>query len=403
MTNVLHILSQKPFKTGSGVFFTNCIEELDKKGYNQAAIFAVEKNEEVKFNTKKWVLSYPVYFSSDELPFLVVGMSDVMPYNSTRYIDLNEEMLNQWINSFREAITKAVEDFKPDVIICHHLYLLTALIRNMYPDKKIIGVCHATDIRQLGKHELMKEFILENINKLDCIFAHHEAEKREIVDLFNIEESKVKISYIGYNDKIFYPSKDKTIGDKVHIVFTGKVSKAKGVEELIKAYSNLPFKKDEVVLYIVGDGKGIEYDSIRALAKQSKLPIEFKGILTPYELADLYRKCEVFILPSFYEGMPLVLVEALASGMVAIVSNLRGIKEMLGEKINKSNRILYLKTPRMKDMDIPYEEDLPQFIRSIEENLIEMVNEVKSGKFQRNIDFSNLTWEKLSEKLEEEF
>ena len=101
--------------------------------------------------------------------------------------------------------------------------------------------------------------------------------------------------------------------------------------------------------------------------------------------------------------MPLVLVEALASGMVAIVSNLRGIKEMLGEKINKSNRILYLKTPRMKDMDIPYEEDLPKFIRSIEENLIEMVNEVKLGKFQRNIDFSNLTWEKLSEKLEEEF
>jgi hypothetical protein len=44
---------------------------------------------------------YPVKFESEELPFPVVGMSNVMPYKSTRYMDLTSDMLKAWKKSFK--------------------------------------------------------------------------------------------------------------------------------------------------------------------------------------------------------------------------------------------------------------------------------------------------------------
>lgn len=58
---------------------------------------------------------YPVQFESELLPFPVVGMSDVMPYPSTRYRDLTDEMFAQWYRNIsdislwqQEEVTKAI-------------------------------------------------------------------------------------------------------------------------------------------------------------------------------------------------------------------------------------------------------------------------------------------------------
>ncbi len=52
-----------------------------------------------------------------------------MPYESTRYKDLNIDMINRLKYQFKVNIDKAMNDFKPELIICHHLYLLTAFVR----------------------------------------------------------------------------------------------------------------------------------------------------------------------------------------------------------------------------------------------------------------------------------
>ena len=62
-------------------------------------------------------------------------------------------MTEQFLNSFGKVLKQALDEFKPDLIICHHLYLLTALAREITPDEsaqntnkpRIVGICHGLD------------------------------------------------------------------------------------------------------------------------------------------------------------------------------------------------------------------------------------------------------------------
>ena len=169
---ILSITAQKPNSTGSGVFLTELVKELAAKGHEQAVVAGVYKEDktEVPENTKV----YPVIFKSEELPFPIAGMSDEMPYESTRYCDMTEDMAGQFANAFLTKIRQAVKEFQPDLILSHHLYLLTALVRENFSELPVYGFCHNTDLRQLQKNVLKQEYIKAQIAKLNRIFALHE-------------------------------------------------------------------------------------------------------------------------------------------------------------------------------------------------------------------------------------
>ena len=152
---ILSITAQKPNSTGSGVFLTELVKELAAKGHEQAVVAGVYKEDktEVPENTKV----YPVIFKSEELPFPIAGMSDEMPYESTIYGQMNEEMVEQFKASFASSIRKAAEEFQPDLVICHHLYLVTSIAREVLPGCRVCGFCHNTDLRQMKKIPLERE------------------------------------------------------------------------------------------------------------------------------------------------------------------------------------------------------------------------------------------------------
>jgi hypothetical protein len=106
---------------------------------------------------------------------------------------MNERMTEQLFRAFRKAIMEAVEVFRPDVILCHHLYFLTALVREMYPGIPVYGQCHGSDIRQFLKNPWQHEWILSQIPKLDGIFALHEEQKKQICFLFGIPEENIAV------------------------------------------------------------------------------------------------------------------------------------------------------------------------------------------------------------------
>ena len=54
------------------------------------------------------MLVYPVIFETENLPFPIVGMSDVMPYKSTKYSDMSEDMFLKWEKAFKQNIILAI-------------------------------------------------------------------------------------------------------------------------------------------------------------------------------------------------------------------------------------------------------------------------------------------------------
>lgn len=133
---ILNVTAQKPNSTGSGIFLSELMKEFANKGHTQALVAGVYPEEETPVPDR--VTFYPVYFEQGKLSFPIVGMSDEMPYPSTRYRDMTPKMEAAFKESFLKQLDEAVRDLNPDLILCHHLYLLTAIVREHFPDRKVL-------------------------------------------------------------------------------------------------------------------------------------------------------------------------------------------------------------------------------------------------------------------------
>ena len=113
---ILCISAQNPDSTGSGVYLAETVASLVAAGHQVAVIAGIDKDDAPQLAPGVELL--PVRFRTPELPFPVCGMSDVMPYEATRYRDMTPEMVQAFRSVFGERIRQAVLDFKPDAIIC---------------------------------------------------------------------------------------------------------------------------------------------------------------------------------------------------------------------------------------------------------------------------------------------
>lgn len=391
---ILSIIAQKPMSTGSGIYLTELVRVIAKQGHTQGVVAGVYKEDII--DLPKEAEFYPVYFDSEELPFNIFGMSDEMPYKSTRYCDMTDEMEEKYKKAFLKVIDKAVDEIKPDIILCHHLYLLTSLVREHFPEMKVYGFCHNTDIRQMGKHNLKREFIIENVRKLDRIFAPQKAQADEVVKTYGITADKMTLVGIGYNQSIFNADGRKKDKDVKRLLFTGKITEKKGVMSLLKSLNKLDYPQNELELTLVGGaGNETEFNLIKELAEKCKYKVNFTGKLTPNEVAKRYKASDVFILPSFFDAIPLVVIEALACGMKVVVTNLAGVPEFFAENAPKAN-IRYVKLPTLKNIDEPVKEELPAF----EEELAEKIREGIEDNSEIDVAcVKNLSWENILKKV----
>ena len=122
---ILNISAQKPHSTGSGFYLTETVRCFSAMGHTVGVVAGIYPQDTVCF--PEGVEFFPVYFSTPALPFNIAGMSDEMPYPSTMYRSMTEDMANRFRASFESALKEAVSRFCPDVIICHHLYFLSAI------------------------------------------------------------------------------------------------------------------------------------------------------------------------------------------------------------------------------------------------------------------------------------
>lgn len=412
---ILNVTAQKPDSTGSGVYLAELVKEFEFQGQEQAVIAGVYESDTLPFSER--IRTYPVYFGTKQLPFAIAGMSDEMPYESTVYGQMTEEMLECFEGAFKKKITEAVEEFEPDVIVCHHLYLVTSFVRELYPDKKVVGFCHNTDLRQMKKIPLKREYIREQIQKLDKIFALHEEQKQEIIDVYKVPKERIQVVGVGYNQHLFYAEtqKEKPLrtdspepeAGRIRLIFAGKLSEKKGVLSLLKSLSYLKTmvseenhlqntegkkqqRKEFELVLAGGYGKEEEYAFIKELAAKAAYPVRFLGRLSQKELADEYRKSDIFVLPSFYEGLPMTVIEAMACGNMVVVTDLPGVRPWIEANV-KLAPVVYIPMPKMKNTDEPLPESLPAFERHIAEAVLECSRRSTQGL----PDLSGVSWEMI--------
>ncbi|MDO5718178.1 MAG: glycosyltransferase family 4 protein [Tissierellia bacterium] len=370
---ILHVLAQLPSKTGSGVYFSNIIKGLKNK-YEQACVFGFQ--DDFYYDILNREFQYAVEFNTERMPFNIVGMSDEMPYASTRYCDLTEEMQDIWNINFSQILHRALSEFKPDIIICHHLWMLTSLVIDKAVDKKVIGICHGTDIRQCEKNPELKEKYLKNINKLDHIFALSELQVPEIKRIYSADDEKIIVMGGGFDQNIFYRPEKKEKNDEIKIVYAGKIAEAKGVYEFIEAVKKI---EDGLEIKIIGAKDDEQEKELRQIVKGHE-NFEIMQVIPQIELANIFRESDIFVLPSYFEGLGLVAIEALACGMRVVSSEIEGLINLLGEDIINSGAIEIVELPRLQKVDKPLKEDIDGYILRLKEAIEKQVDRIRSGK-----------------------
>lgn len=395
---ILNITAQKLDATGSGVFLAELMKQFDVIGIEQALIAGVYKEDIIKLPEK--IEFFPVYFNCNKLPFAIVGMSDVMPYESTIYSEMTKCMKDQYEKEFSNQIKMAVEKFKPDVILCNHLYWLTSMVRESNKNIKVVGICHGTDIRQLKKHKLKHDFIKEHIKNLDIIMALHEEQKRDIIMNYGVTANKIEVVGTGYNKDIFFRQDNKKRGKQIKVVYAGKLARAKGVISLMKSLDHLSLNTTDILLRLAGGyGDEEEYSELCELVSKSKYQTEILGKLEQKQLARVFRECDIFILPSFYEGLPLVIMEALACGLRVIVTDIPGIRTWMNHNIPQNN-IHYISLPAIQNIDEPIEQELVPYEKRLAKAIETTILEIKEQAFPDNcMDMEHLSWEGVSKKI----
>ena len=393
---ILHVITQKPHSTGSGVYMTEIINAMNHKGIANAAIYGIDDNED-EFFDEKIVKNYEVRFNTSELPFHVFGMSDEMPYKSSQFKNMNDDMFDMYKNAFSEKIKEAVDTFKPDLILCNHLYILAAITREIIKDIKIFGICHNTDLRQYVKTDLKRDYIKENIKKLDYIFSPTEFIKKEIIDIYNYDENQIKLLGTGYNNKIFYNQNVEKENTKIKFIYVGKVSRAKGVLDLLKAFklaeSDPSFDIDNVELKIAGrSGNEEEYNSIIEVFNSLKIKKTLYGMLDKKTLSDLYNTQNIFIITSYTEALPLTSIEALSCGLKVIITNIPGVKDFLDTHVENAY-IDYVTLPKIINYDETTEDEAKRFQERIKDAIIKAIKDKK--KYTPII--KDVSWEQLSD------
>ena len=390
---ILSMTAQKPDSTGSGVFLSELVKGFADLNCAQAVLCGTMAEDILPFQAGVEV--FPVCYSTEELPFPVCGMSDEMPYESTRYRDMDEKMTEQLMDAFGKKLRQAVESFHPDVILCHHLYFSAALAVRMYPEIPVYGQCHGSDLRQIETNPWQREWIKEGVRKLRGVFALHETQKEQICRIYQLPEDRVRVMGTGYNGKVFF--RDEEISrdpEKNRILFAGKMSEKKGVYSLLHSLKHLENPENTELCLAGGCGSPEELEKLQNMALEAPCRVSFLGKLNQKELAREMNRSHVFVLPSFYEGLPLVLIEAMACGMKTVCTDLPGIRPWLFWAIPGCDTI-FLTPPRMHHTDEPVPEELEPF----ERRLAEALNRATALELRQVPSVDHLSWNSLCRKL----
>lgn len=393
---VLHVLAQLPMRTGSGVSFKNRVEGLARRGVENALIYGTQEPYEIDFG----MTSYPVVFKTDEINFPIVGMSDEMPYENTLYSKMSDTMISIWQNAFLKRLEKAKKEFQPDLVISHHLWFLTSMVLDVFKGTPVIGISHGTDIRQAQQNNHLRYKYVKNLNRLDHVLALSNKEKKEVVEIFNVDEDKITIVGGGFDQDIFYDNGKEKKDDVTRIVFAGKLARSKGIYELAKAFPNLKRKFPKLRMFFIGTTSQ-EEEAI--LYENAHFCPGFKifDVVNQEKLGKIMRRADIFVLPSYYEGLGLTAIEALACKMRVVATEIPGLMELLGDDVNNSNVIEYVKPPKIYDTDKPQKSHIDPFVERLELALEKQILRTeKKEEFPEDIyrDIYSHAWDQIVER-----
>ena len=148
-------------------------------------------------------------------------------------------------------------------------------------------------------------------------------QRDRVINQYKLDPTKIKVIPNYVITDVFKPN--FRIQRKYDLIFVGRGGNEKNIDNLLKAMYYLKTEKRKVSLLMVG---GCCFDiKVKQMIDKYELNVTFKGNVPNFELPQIINQARLFILPSYYEGHPKVLIEAMSCGMPCIGTDVIGIRE----------------------------------------------------------------------------
>lgn len=230
---------------------------------------------------------------------------------------------------------KLINSFNPDVVHSHmvHANIFSRLLRISTHIGKLICTAHNTN--EGGRSRILAYRITDRLCDL-CTNVSQEA-----VDISvkrgAVHPSRIMTMYNGIDTTrfTFNPSSRANLRMQLKlpentslILTVGRFTEAKDYPNLLAAFRLLPHDENPVHIAIIGTG--IEQAKIEALAAQLELTSKVHFLGLQRNMHEWMSAADLYVMSSAWEGLPLVLLEAMSCGRVVVATDCGGIKEAMG-------------------------------------------------------------------------
>jgi glycosyltransferase involved in cell wall biosynthesis len=158
----------------------------------------------------------------------------------------------------------------------------------------------------------------------DRVFVNSRFTANEVVELLRVPDERIVVAYPGIDPR-FRPEGEKADLSGPYVLTVSTLEPRKNLPALVKAFALLRQRHPELKLAIAGlEGWGEQLPATE--------DVRLLGFVPDDELARLYRGAAAFAYPSLFEGFGIPVVEALASGVPAVVSSHPSLDESSGSE-----------------------------------------------------------------------
>ena len=300
-----------------------------------------------KRGDKVYVLTYPFQDIRDQVQVLENHIKDQKGISEEPHIkDLDDITVEtaftvniKGLRGFLFFISASFKLFsitrRYDIDLIHAHFLLPpgliAVLVGRLTRKRVAVTVHGSDIFIQASKPLLGNLIKYVLKKADIIAVVDEtvAEKIKELEIKGVS-GKIKITPNAVDLEKFNPQNKTSLPEEIGlnpqkpvILFVGNLVPQKGLMYLLEAKKQM---KTPAQLVIVGDGP-LRYE-LQEMVKKDKIEdVYFTGARR--DVNQIMPTADIFILPSTSEGFPITLIEALASGLPAVATNVGGVKELV--------------------------------------------------------------------------
>lgn len=160
----------------------------------------------------------------------------------------------------------------------------------------------------------------------DAIILTSESDKLFVTSRFGVKNDKINV-ISNFIDCEVYKPRELYNKNANSLLFIGRLTNQKNLFNLLDA-----IKQSQYTLDVIGDGELRQ--QLMEYSEKNKIKVNFLGRMPNSKIPEIMNQYEIFVLPSYYEGNPKALLEAMACGLAVIGTDVDGIRQIINHKIN---------------------------------------------------------------------